>query len=211
MALDHIVLAADSLGEGIAYLRDRIGCDPSPGGRHPTMGTHNAVLRLGEAVYLEVIAADPEAADPERPRWMGLDDPLTREALKRSPRLVCWMATSDHIEAASARFGHLVGSVWQGERGNLRWQLTVREDGALPACGALPSLIQWPAGVHPAPNMPDLGFRFRALTVRHRAKTWLDATLDALGAGGIAATAERREGEPVLELMIEKDGRAITL
>lgn len=211
MALDHIVLAADTLAEGVAYLREKTGCDPSPGGKHPAMGTHNAVLRLGDKIYLEAIAIDPEAPAPQRPRWMGLDDPVMRESLRRGPRLVCWMATSEDIEAASARFGTLVGAVWNGERGSLRWQLTVREDGALPAGGAVPSLIRWPEGVHPANSMPDLGFHFRSLTVRHRAKSWLDATLAALGAGGLATTVEAREGEPALELSIEKDGQVITL
>lgn len=211
MALDHIVLAADTLAEGIACLREKIGCDPSPGGTHPAMGTHNAVLRLGEAIYLEVIAVDPEAAPPERPRWMGLDDPAMRASLKRGPRLVCWMATSADIEVASARFGHLVGSVWNGERGALRWQLTVREDGALPAGGAVPSLIQWPEGVHPARTMPDLGFRFRELAVRHRAKSWLDATLAAIGADGLVETIEAGGTEPALKLTIEKEGREITI
>jgi hypothetical protein len=34
----------------------------NPGGRHEPMGTPNALLRLGEAIYLEVIAIGTEAA-----------------------------------------------------------------------------------------------------------------------------------------------------
>lgn len=211
MAVDHIVLAANTLAEGVAFLRARTGAEPSRGGSHPAMGTHNAVLRLGPEIYLEVIAVDAAAAAPERPRWMGLDDPLLRESLARAPRLVCWMAATGDIAAAAARFSPLVGDVWNGERGALRWQLTLRPDGAPPAGGAVPSLIQWPQDIHPAKTMPDLGFSFSALTVRHRAKAWLDATLEELGARDGVETAQARSMEPVLELAIEKDGRSIVL
>lgn len=211
MAIDHIVLAANTLSEGIAFLRARTGAEPSLGGKHPAMGTHNAVLRLGPSIYLEVIAVDGDAPAPERPRWMGLDDPLVRESLARGPRLVCWMAVTDDIAAAAAKFGPLVGAVWNGERGPLRWQLTVRPDGSLPAGGAVPSLIQWPENVHPAKTMSDGGFSFRSLTVRHRAKAWLDATLEDLGAHAGVETVQAQGMEPTLELVIEKGGRAITL
>jgi hypothetical protein len=37
------------------------------------MGTHNRLLKLGEGFYLELIAIDPQAPPPGRPRWFGLD------------------------------------------------------------------------------------------------------------------------------------------
>jgi TusA-related sulfurtransferase len=39
------------------------------------MGTHNCLMQLGEAMFLEIIATDP-AASPQRRRWFALDDPL---------------------------------------------------------------------------------------------------------------------------------------
>ena len=33
---------------------------PRRGGKHVAMGTHNSLLRLGDGVYLEVIAIDPD-------------------------------------------------------------------------------------------------------------------------------------------------------
>lgn len=38
-------------------------------------GTHNRCLGMEDGIYLEVIAVDPEAPPPSRPRWFGLDDP----------------------------------------------------------------------------------------------------------------------------------------
>ena len=55
-------------------------------------GTHNRVMAISSEgipdCYLEVIAIDPEAPEPGRPRWFGLDNPELREAVRESPRLV---------------------------------------------------------------------------------------------------------------------------
>ena len=45
--LDHLVVAADTLDQGAAYVRDRLGVSPAGGGTHVAMGTHNRVLKLG--------------------------------------------------------------------------------------------------------------------------------------------------------------------
>src|SRR3954469_7122628 len=73
--LDHITVAARSLAQGLAYLRDALGVDLPYGGAHPRMATHNHLLRLGPALFLELIAIDPTAPPPARPRWFQLDDP----------------------------------------------------------------------------------------------------------------------------------------
>ena len=70
---DHLVLAARDLDRGGAWLEDRLGVALTAGGRHSRMGTHNRLLSLGENFYLELIAIDPQAPPPDRPRWFGLD------------------------------------------------------------------------------------------------------------------------------------------
>ena len=58
--LDHLILAATTLADGIEFVADITGATPQPGGKHVAMGTHNALLRLGDRVYLEIIAIDPD-------------------------------------------------------------------------------------------------------------------------------------------------------
>ena len=44
------------------------------GGSHPGLGTHNALLSLGDESYLEIIAPDPTQPKPDHPRIFGLDE-----------------------------------------------------------------------------------------------------------------------------------------
>jgi len=74
LKLDHLAIIAPSLEVGADYVHDALGIDMPKGGKHPQMGTHNLLLRLGADVFLEVIAVDPEAERPRRRRWFGLDD-----------------------------------------------------------------------------------------------------------------------------------------
>ena len=61
-ALDHLVVAAATLADGIEYVAGITGVAPHAGGKHVAMGTHNALLRLGERIFLELIAIDPDGS-----------------------------------------------------------------------------------------------------------------------------------------------------
>jgi len=71
--IDHLTVTAPSLEIGAAFVHDVLGVSPQAGGEHPHMGTHNLLLRLGDTLFLEVIAPNPYAPAPTRPRWFGLD------------------------------------------------------------------------------------------------------------------------------------------
>src|SRR6185503_14763543 len=98
-AIDHLVVAASSLEAGARYVCAILGIEPEAGGKHERMGTHNRLLKLGEALYLEVIAIDPEGAPPTHARWFELDH-FTPES---EPRLVTWVARTRDIDTAAAR------------------------------------------------------------------------------------------------------------
>ncbi len=167
LQLDHIIMAADRLAHGVARAEAALGVRIPAGGAHPLMGTHNHVLRLGETLYFEVIAPDPDATQLSRPRWFALDDPRTRAELAIAPRLATWVVATDDIEAALQRVPHAVGPAVSVTRGSLAWLISVPPDGSLPFAGAFPAFIQWPAGPHPASRMPDVGCRLISLEVAH--------------------------------------------
>ena len=105
LVIDHIVVAAPDLDSGARH-RQAAGRGAARGGAHPRMGTHNRVLGMAGGMYLEVIAIDPDAAAPERPRWFGLDEPAMRERLRGGPFLAHWaarVALPDDLSAWQAR------------------------------------------------------------------------------------------------------------
>jgi hypothetical protein len=156
-ALDHLVVAARTLDEGTRFVRERLGAECVPGGKHSAMGTHNQLLSLGPASYLEVIAIDPDAPAPARPRWFELDTPAMRERLARGPALVHWMERTDDLEAELGHYPARV-AIEPFSRGAFRWRLALTADGAFPGGGMLPTLIQWESA-HPCTVLPDPGVR----------------------------------------------------
>ncbi len=183
--LDHLVVAAPTLDAGAAWVRAALGAECRAGGRHDRMGTHNRLLRLGDDVYLEVIAADPAGAAPGRPRWFGLDDLTPNDV----PRLAAWVARSTDLLTAAAASPEPLGPVEPMSRGDLRWRLTIPPDGMPPLGGAGPLLIQWAAADHPAARLPDDGLSLVRLEVTHPDPDRVWRLLAAVGFGGPVAVA----------------------
>lgn len=174
--IDHLVVAADSLEQGAAWCAATFGVQLSGGGKHPLMGTHNLVMDISSEsfpdCYLEVIAIDPDAPAPGRPRWFGLDHPEVREAVRDSPRLVHAVARTRKIEMLRRDLAELAlnpGELLAAQRdtphGLLRWRITVRDDGRAECAGALPSLIEW-EGQHPCGHMPKTDVALQGLVLR---------------------------------------------
>jgi hypothetical protein len=185
--IDHVVVGAESLQAGVAAVERALGVPLSPGGKHRRMGTHNCLLRLGDDAYLEVLAVDPDAPSPDRPRWLSLDAPSTRERLRQGPCLLTWVARvpSTHLPPLSLPVGP-----WEAfERNGLSWQLTVRTDGTLAADGVAPSLIVWNGQRHPASHLPDAGCRLDALALEHPQAEDVQPGLEALGLGYVCTQA----------------------
>jgi hypothetical protein len=82
--LGHLTVTALTLEEEVAHVRRALGVVMPFDGAHPLMGTHNHLMRLGEGVFLEVIAPDFDVT-PKRRRWFALDDAAMRNSLERSP------------------------------------------------------------------------------------------------------------------------------
>lgn len=171
--LDHLVVLAASLEEGAAWCDATLGVAPGPGGRHALMGTHNRLLRIdGEGfaqAYLEIIAIDPEAPPPGRPRWFGLDDAAEQARLRRDgPRLAHAVLRSPNVDmmrwgliTLACQPGPMLSLSRETANGTLHWRMLVRDDGAIDLAGHLPTLIQW-QGPHPTAAMPASPLRLRS-------------------------------------------------
>jgi hypothetical protein len=153
--LDHLVVAAVTLADGIEYFAEMTGVAAQPGGKHVAMGTHNALVRLSERTFLEILAIDPEGTKPARPRWFGLDHIALQAELTERPRLIHWVSRTQGIEAAAAACPIPLGRVHSMARGNYRWRITIPDDGSLPGKGIMPTLIEWDVPQHPAESLPN--------------------------------------------------------
>jgi hypothetical protein len=183
------------------------------------MGTHNRLLTIsGERfpqAYLEIIAIDPMAPAPPRPRWMGMDDPPQQAAVRESPRLVHVVARTSMIEMV--RWGLINCGLNPGvpiaaERatpdGPLRWRITVRDDGLPDCAGALPTLIEW-QGPHPCERLPASGVALRGLTLRGLPPQALDVL--KLPAVQTPARGATPAAEPALSATFDTPRGAVTL
>jgi len=206
---DHLVLAAATLAQGIEYVADLTGVAPRIGGKHVAMGTHNALARLGERFYLEIIAVDPQGAKPARPRWFDLDSGDLAVDLLERPRLIHWVARTDDIEAAVAQAKVPPGEILPFERGDYRWRITVPADGHRPGSGLVPTLIQWDVPQHPADGLPASGLSLVQLAGSHPDPAPIRAALAALGiADAIHVTYDR---EARLAAMLRTPRGLVTL
>jgi hypothetical protein len=170
LRIDHLAVVAERLEDGVAAVETLLGVPMAGGGKHPLMGTHNRLLSLGD-LYLEVIAADPDAPHPGRPRWFDMD------RFHGTPRLTNWIAACDDLAAEVALGPEGIGEPISLSRGDYRWQMAVPPDGRLPFDGAFPALIRWEGTAHPAPALPDHGLRLTRLEIGHPAAQDLTAAL----------------------------------
>ena len=189
-AVDHLVLGAATLEEGIAWAERTLGATPQPGGRHPQWGTHNALLSLGHGAYLEILARDPQASECPAAPLFGLD------TVAAGPRLVTWMSRATNVEgiaSAALRAGHDAGRVRGGTRmrpdgTELSWQVAVPPMRAMG--GVIPWPIDWGWSEHPS-RAAARGGTLAWLEVEHPEPARVRVILDAMQCEGVGVTEAR--------------------
>lgn len=208
--IDHLVVAARTLAQGVQWCEAVFGITPGPGGEHALFGTHNRLFKIATPTnplaYLEIIAINPTALPltaPGNRRWFDLDDAALQAGVAAEPRLVHFVASTQDIQAACAALqaqGLARGPVLQASRpsrkGMLQWQITVREDGQRLFNGALPTLIEWgepgarePLRLHPRNSLPRSGVSLQSLTVAHPSAALLQDAYQAIGLTGVTLEA----------------------
>lgn len=154
MAIDHLVYGTPDVEKSVDELEALLGVRAVPGGKHTGAGTHNALISLGDGVYLEIIGPDPEQTPPgDRPMPFGVDK------LERG-RLVTWAAKCHDLDARVRRAreaGYDPGSPQPMSRktpdgGELKWTLTRAPEAV--GDGLVPFLIDWGETPHPSANCP---------------------------------------------------------
>ncbi len=165
MQLDHLVFATQDLDDGIAQLKKLTGIEAVKGGRHPDLGTQNAIAALGDRSYLELLAPDSSAGTRSKAA-SSQETPLTRLVGRAfgTPReqltLVAYAVAARRMEELDVRFralGYVTTGVHDGSR--------VREDGkrlvwqmlavTAPDDPLLPFWIDWaPDSDHPSQGAP---------------------------------------------------------
>ncbi len=182
-ALDHLLFGVPDLSEGMALMQARLGVAPVPGGSHPGVGTHNALLALGPGTYLEIIAPDPAQAIPDQDLPYGL-------AGLQTPKLITWAirpADWDTHARHTRRLG-LQTRLRDGFRANpqgiqFRWRsaqpvppVTVRGQDLT---GLVPFAIEWQSSAHPAAAAPG-NLRLESLMLMHPHPRVLAQAVDTL-------------------------------
>ncbi len=168
--IDHIVVVAQTLEQGVAWCEATLGITPNEGGEHKQFGTHNCLFKIATPqyplAYFEIIAIKPDATNSIAPqaintpatgqkrinsaRWFDMDDAALQKAVAVEPRLVHFVAQTADIQAAKSALklqgidrGTAVEASRHTRKGRLEWKITVRDDGQRLFNGTLPSLIQW--------------------------------------------------------------------
>ncbi len=193
--LDHLVVAAHSLDEGVAWCEATLGVVPGPGGEHALFGTHNRLLRLESPAhpraYLEIIAINRQA-QPTRAsglkRWFDLDEPSLQASLAANgPQLIHWVASVPDMDSACATLraqglepGPVLAASRPTPQGLLQWRISVRDDGQRLLGGTLPTLIQW-GDTHPTQTMAAPVLSLQALQLSHPQPAVLRQALQAVG------------------------------
>ena len=221
--IDHLVVAASSLAQGVAWCEDQLGITPGPGGEHALFGTHNRLFKIATPqfpmAYFEIIAINPEAIRPPKTiarhphRWFDLDTPDIQKTIAHEPRLIHFVVNTTNIQAslkALKKQGIDRGPAIHAERltskGLLQWQISVRKDGQRLFDGLLPTLIQWgvpqepdPLQLHPRNTLPRSGVTLQSIDISHTSADKLQAAYDAIGLGGLSVV----DGPTQLKVTLE--------
>ena len=207
--IDHLVVAAHSLQQGVEWCEATLGITTAAGGEHEKYGTHNRLFKIATpafpVAYFEIIAINPDAVIEKKPppmRWFDLDNKQLQAELAKSPRLIHFVANTGSIQDARHAWkdqgidrGPIIHASRKTPKGLLQWQITVRPDGDRLFNGTLPTLIQWgkpeaadPMQLHPRNHLPRSGVSLKSLSVSHPSASKIKAAYDAIMLGNIDVT-----------------------
>ncbi|WP_191602121.1 VOC family protein [Marinomonas algicola] len=207
--IDHIVIGADTLEQGMESLHKTLGVTLPKASKHDAMGTHNCVAPVGNESFIEILSIDPEAPTPNRARWFNMDNPEVQAQFKKQPMAYHWVVGTNDLDAVIANSPIEMGEIVTFTRGERSWRLNIPKDGSLAEAGLIPTFIEWSPGAHPSTNMSDLGLTLKTVILTHPDPEKLHHLLDALGVDHLA-TIEKGE-QPSIAFQIQNQSGTQTL
>jgi hypothetical protein len=187
--LDHFIYAGRDLDAMSTQFERMTGVAPGRGGRHPGMGTHNALASLGSGVYFELLAVDPSQRETLRGTMGARIDALA------SPRLFAYMLKGQNLERQrEVLTGHgIAADLFDASRTTLdghtlRWRLLVPHDN--PFGDYVPKFIDWLDTTHPSATSTP-GCTFESFEIGHPESRRLGSLLESLGASVPVENSDR--------------------
>ncbi|HEY9515723.1 MAG TPA: VOC family protein [Gemmatimonadaceae bacterium] len=192
--LDHFLYAGRDLEPMCIEFESLTGVKPNLGGRHPGLGTRNALASLGESVYFELLATDRE---------QQLDGTMGgRIQAFQVPRLFAFMLKASDLETVQQTLERndiesdlFAASRETPEGQTLRWRLLVPRDNRFGEF--VPRFIDWLDTTHPASTSAK-GCAFESFEMGHPKAKEIGALLHALDSDIHVLRADR----PYLHLSI---------
>src|SRR5580700_10895982 len=153
ITLDHFSLGVSSLLQAIREFELKTGVAPILGGGHPKLGTHNALVSLGDS-YFELIAADPNRSASQKMEV----EPLRKYKL---PKIIGWSLRYNKAEEVFSLLkncGLNASEVGTGERQDLQGR-TLRYEfitiSNLPELEVIvPFFVRWVNTIPPSETSP---------------------------------------------------------
>jgi len=178
--IDHIVYAVPNLEWGIDHIHNLVGVRPTFGGYHTTQGTKNAILNLGNQIYLEILAVDMDNTAFSNNRWMGID-------LIQNPKITRWAIKSSDLlsdVAVLSKNNPSLGHKSKGERKMtngelLQWEMALPL--STPEVELMPFMIDWKdSAAHPTDGLSD-ACRLNRISFYHPEPARTQSSFNELG------------------------------
>ncbi len=155
MNLDHIVYGVPDLKQAIELFKKQSGVEPVIAGKHPGLGTHNAILSLGNMQYLEFIALDPEAPKKNKELPSLCSSLLDLSAAK----IMTWVIRTDNLAKVVNELNALGNfqidppqsfSRTKSDGTVVAMELAYKKLPPAPGDGLIPFFINWGKTPHPS-------------------------------------------------------------
>lgn len=197
--VDHILIGAASLDDGIRAFESATGAALGRGGRHPSRGPENALASLGAGVYVEIIALQAGAQ---------ADEFVDEFRALKTPSVVGWAVHVVDAADATTRLSRAgfkattprPDSRVTPEGATLEW---VSFEVETPRIATAPFFIRWgDATTHPSLTSPG-GCSMSSFQIADPRGGELSRMLAAIGVAADVRTAER----PRMQLTLRCAGR----